>query len=92
MPKSEREKAVREVLDFLAGSDFKNAMQDTIRQAEALGRELKDEVRSHQIAWRRRFEHYNGSWPNTWSITRKVIQMMESRTTPGYEESCSALQ
>jgi len=81
MPKNEREKAVREVLDFLAGPIFKNAMQDMVRRAEALGKDLKDEVRSHQSVWARRFEHYRGIWLNACSVTRKVIELIESHNS-----------
>lgn len=78
MPKSERERAAREILDFLASPHFKNAVADSIRRAEELGRDLQDEVISHRGIWLRRLDHYRAIWLDARTIVQRVAKITES--------------
>lgn len=82
MPQTERDRAAREILNFLASPAFKNAMGDTIRRTEELGRELQNEVRSHRGTWLRRFAHYQAIWLNAHTIVQRVAKATDSRILP----------
>lgn len=83
MPRSERERAAREILDFLASPAFKNGVEDSIRRAEELGRGLQDEVNSHRRAWLRRLDHYRAIWLDARTIVQRVAKITESHSLPG---------
>lgn len=96
MPKSQRERAVREILAFLASPEFRNAVQDAARRAEELGRELQEEVRSHRNTWLRRFDHYHGIWLDARNVAQGVARITERHSlrdsgrkllTPGTEQT-----
>lgn len=82
MPKTERERAAREIINFLASPAFTNPMEDTIRRAEELGRELKDEVRSHRNTWLRRFGHYQTIWLDARSLVQSVAKITQVHSVP----------
>ncbi len=83
LPRSDRERAAREILDFIASAPFKNAVQDTVRRAEDLGRELKDEARAHRTLWLRRLEHYAAIWLDARGIARAVAAALSGRRAHG---------
>ena len=83
IPKSQREKAVREILAFLASPEFKNAVQDATRRTEELGRELQDEIRSHRSVWLRRLDHYRAIWLDAHNIVRGVAKITEAHSFSG---------
>ncbi len=82
MPKTEREKAAREILDFLASPAFKNAVEDSIRRAEELGRELQDEVSSHRNTWLRRLGHYRAIWLDARTVVQRIAKITETHSLP----------
>jgi len=81
LPRSDRERAARAILDFIASPPFKNAIQDTARRAEELGRELKDEVRAHRTMWLRRLEHYAAIW-----LDARGLALAVARALGGHSE------
>ena len=55
----ERRAAVaQELLKFITSTEFKNPIEEIIRTSGQLQDILRDEVKSHQRTWRKRWEHY----------------------------------
>lgn len=55
----ERRAAIaQELVNFITSPDFKNPIEEIIRTSAQLQDILKDEVRSHQRTWNKRWEHY----------------------------------
>jgi hypothetical protein len=55
----ERRAAIaQELVKFVVSPDFKNPIEEIVRVAGQLQDILKDEVKSHQRTWRRRWDHY----------------------------------
>jgi len=82
MPKTQREKAVREILAFLDSPSFRNAVQDAIRRTEELGRQLKEEVRSHRNLWLKRYDHYEAIWLDARCVAQGVAKILEAHSLP----------
>jgi hypothetical protein len=55
----ERRAAIaQELVNFITSPEFKNPIEEIIRTSAQLQDILKDEVRSHQRTWKKRWEHY----------------------------------
>ena len=48
----------QELLKFITSTEFKNPIEEIIRTSGQLQDILRDEVKSHQRTWRKRWEHY----------------------------------
>jgi len=83
LPRTAREKAAREILAFISGSDFRNAVQDAIRRAEELGEQLIDEVRAHRGFWEKRLDHYRAIWIDARRLAQSATGIVEAHSLPG---------
>ena len=77
--KGQRERAAREVLNFLGSPEFRNPMQDAIRRTEEMGKQLKKEVRLHRTWWLKRFDSYQAVWVDARTIVQAVAAILEKR-------------
>lgn len=56
---ADRQRAVRAIYDYLAGNEYAAQIANTAAELEALTKELDDERRWHDRAWRKRVAHYS---------------------------------
>ena len=54
----ERDKAVRQTLNYLQGAEFSNSMEGIIVETISLHKELTDEIKKHFAVWKRRYDSY----------------------------------
>jgi hypothetical protein len=54
----ERDQAVKLTLTYLQGPEFSNSMDSIIRETNLLYDGLKEEIKTHYVTWKKRYESY----------------------------------
>jgi len=62
--KKEIDIKAKELINYIAGDEFKSMANDTIYRAKLLGEILAKEMKSHMSLWHDRFEHYKNIHSN----------------------------
>ncbi len=80
MTRQQREKAVRAILEFVDGPEFRNPLRDIVHRSEQLGHELRDEVQTHKKMWLSRVAHYETIWQHSRRIGGGLDRILEENS------------
>jgi hypothetical protein len=54
----ERDKAVKQTLDYIQGAEFSNSIDGIIGETISLHEELMNEIKKHVVSWKKRYDSY----------------------------------
>lgn len=76
MSNEAKEKAVQQVYDYLSSNEYANKVNDVATQLLDLGRELKNEVASHNRIWGKRYHIYQALFNDIGMIDHKLRSLV----------------
>ena len=77
----QRDKAIKLVLEYLEGPEFANSLDTIIQESISVYNELKDEVKKHIVAWKKRYASYKKIYEEATTVenTSKTLLSGEDR-------------
>lgn len=91
----QRDKAIEQTLEYLEGPEFANSMDAIIQESIAVVNELKDEMKKHWAAWKKRYLSYKKIYEEASTVksTSKTLlsgetkhKLIQKDTLPVLEE------
>lgn len=79
IPAQKRAKIAQQLLVYIKSPEYRNPIEEIAREAEEVQEELRGEIKSHFILWKRRAEIYNNIRWDVQSIHNNVQRILQGK-------------